>query len=81
MPRTFTVKALWDAEAEVWTSESDIEGLHIEAETLDQFEEVLADIGAELVAANHTTDVEAAGSSLRDLIPAIMFVKPAAEAA
>ena len=29
MQQTFRVKAVWDAEAEVFYSQSDIEGLHI----------------------------------------------------
>jgi hypothetical protein len=34
MDRSITVKAAWDAEAEVWYIEhSDLPGLHIEAET------------------------------------------------
>ena len=34
MGRSITVKAAWDAEAEVWYIEhSDLPGLHIEAET------------------------------------------------
>jgi hypothetical protein len=34
MNRSFTVRAAWDAEAEVWYIEhSDLPGLHIEAET------------------------------------------------
>ena len=81
MPRTYTVKPVWDTEAKVWISESDIDGLHIETETLEEFQDVLSDVGAELVAANHTTDAQAEGTKLRDLIPAIVFVKPSAEAA
>ncbi|MEO1749299.1 MAG: DUF1902 domain-containing protein [Pseudomonadota bacterium] len=81
MPRTYTVRAIWDAEAEVWLSESDIDGLHIETASLDEFQSILSDVGAELVAANHTTDADISGSSLRDLIPAIVFVKPETVAA
>jgi len=38
MARTFYVKAIWDPEAEVWCSESDIPGLVIETATLAEFE-------------------------------------------
>lgn len=55
MACTYTVKAVWDAEAGVWISQSDIIGLHIEAPTLDEFEDVLADVAGELVAANHVS--------------------------
>ena len=40
-PRHFFIKAIWDDEAQVFYSESDIKGLHIEAETLAEFEAVL----------------------------------------
>ena len=38
--RTFVVSSIWDAEAKVYYSESEIVGLHIEAATLDEFEAV-----------------------------------------
>ena len=43
MKRTFTVKALWDGEAQVFYAQSDIEGLHIETVSLDEFEEIMLD--------------------------------------
>ena len=49
----FTVEALWDAEHRVSRSKSDIEGLVIEATTLEDFEEVLQDSAIELILANH----------------------------
>ena len=51
--RAFTVKAVWDEEARVFYSVSDIEGLHIEAETIGEFEEILQDVVGELIVANH----------------------------
>ena len=53
MQQTFRVKAVWDAQAEVFYSESDIEGLHIEAATLDEFEAILLDVAPELIMVNH----------------------------
>ena len=53
MKRTFTVKAVWDNEAQVFYAESDIEGLHIEAVTLDEFEEIMLDTVPELIMVNH----------------------------
>ena len=55
MQQTFRVKAVWDAEAEVFYSQSDIEGLHIEAATLDEFEAIMLDVGPELIMVNHRT--------------------------
>lgn len=53
MKRVFTVEAIWDEEAKVFYSESDISGLHIETRTLEEFEEVMNDVTAELIVANH----------------------------
>ena len=47
------VRAVWDAQAEVFYSESDIEGLHIEAATLDEFEAIMLDVAPELIMVNH----------------------------
>jgi len=55
MQQPFRVKAVWDAQAEVFYSESDIEGLHIEAATLDEFEAIMLDVAPELIMVNHRT--------------------------
>lgn len=49
----FVVRALWDDEAKVYVSESDIKGLHIEAETLEDFEAVIFEHARELIFENH----------------------------
>jgi len=50
---TFFVRALWDDEAKVYVSESDIKGLHIEAATLEEFESVIFEHARELIFDNH----------------------------
>ena len=67
----FFVKAVWDEEANVFYSESDIIGLHIEAETLDEFREIMLDIAPELVLAIHVTNDDLLTKSLRELVPVI----------
>ena len=67
----FFVKAVWDEEANVFYSESDIIGLHIEAKTLDEFREIMLDIAPELVLANHITNDDLLTKSLRELVPVI----------
>jgi hypothetical protein len=76
MKRTFFVKAVWDAEASVFYSESDIDGLHIEAPTVDAFEDVLFDAAVDLIVANHMSAIDLADKPLRDLIPAILWERP-----
>ena len=67
----FFVRAVWDEEAKVFISESDIVGLHIEAATLDEFREIMVDIAPELVLANHVTNDDLLTKSLRELVPVI----------
>jgi hypothetical protein len=52
MSRTYYVKALWDADARLWYSQSDIPGLVLESETLAEFEEAMTTLGPELLAEN-----------------------------
>jgi hypothetical protein len=77
MKRTFFVRALWDAEAKVFYSESDIEGLHIEAPSVDAFEDVIFDAAIDLIVANHMSAVDLADTPMRELIPAILWERPA----
>jgi hypothetical protein len=77
MKRTFYVKALWDDEANVWYCESDIFGLHIETKTLEEFEEVMNEFAAELIVNNHMTSEELAQTSIKDLLPTIIWQRPA----
>ncbi|HTJ56988.1 MAG TPA: DUF1902 domain-containing protein [Devosiaceae bacterium] len=53
--RAFTVRAVWDDEAKIYYSESDIIGLHIEAPTVDEFEAVMREVAPELIVANHVS--------------------------
>ena len=53
MKRTFSVKAIWVDEAQVFFAQSDIEGLHIEATSMDGFEEIMLDAAPEFLLANH----------------------------
>lgn len=52
MARSFYVKALWDAEAKVWYSETDIPGLALQAETLEEFEDLIRHFAPDLLASN-----------------------------
>lgn len=79
--RSFAVRAIWDEAARVYYAESDIIGLHIEAPTLDEFEAVLMEVAPELVVANHVSAEDLRSTPLKDLIPAILWERPAEAAA
>ncbi len=79
MKRTFSVKAIWDDEAQVFYAQSDIEGLHIEAASLDEFEGIMLDAAPELIMANHRSASEIAEHTLKDLIPAILWERSETE--
>ena len=81
MKRVFRVKAVWDGEAGVFYSRSDIEGLHIEATDLEEFEAIMMDVAPELIIANHWTAPEIAEHSFKELIPAILWQHPDTERA
>ncbi len=52
MSQPFFVKAIWDPEAEVWCSESDIPGLVIETATLAEFESLARHFAPDLLSEN-----------------------------
>ena len=52
MPKSFLVSAMWDAEVRVFTSQSDIPGLVVEAETFEEFVELVRGLAPEVIAAN-----------------------------
>lgn len=79
MKRTFNVKAVWDDEAQVFYSQSNIQGLHIEAASLDEFEAIIIEEAPELIMANHRSLSEVAEHPLKDLIPAILWQRSETE--
>ncbi|WP_428155717.1 DUF1902 domain-containing protein [Brevundimonas sp.] len=52
MTEEFYVKAIWDPEAGVWCSESNIVGLVLETATLGEFENLARHFAPELLAEN-----------------------------
>ena len=76
MRKNFYIKAIWDEEAKIFCSESDINGLHMEAATAEEFEAVMFDLAVDMITTNHMTSYEMASLPLRDLIPAIPWQKP-----
>lgn len=52
MAATFKVIATWDPEAQVFTSQSDIPGLVVEAESFDEFLFIVEDLAPDVIAAN-----------------------------
>ena len=52
MAHSFYVKAVWDAEAGVWYSESDIPGLVLQTDNLEEFEDLIRHFAPDLLASN-----------------------------
>ena len=52
MPRKFKVTAVWDSEAKVFTSTSDIPGLVVEADTFEEFVSLVEALAPEMLAVN-----------------------------
>ena len=53
----FIIYAKWDEKAKVFYSESNIIGLHIEADTLQEFEQILLREAPSLILTNHPIKV------------------------
>jgi Domain of unknown function (DUF1902) len=52
MKQNFKVTAIWDVEAKVFTSTSDIPGLVVEAETFEEFVSLVEALAPEVLEAN-----------------------------
>jgi Domain of unknown function (DUF1902) len=76
MKRAFFVKAIWDDEAKVWISETDIEGLFINAKDLDEFEEVVNEFAGELVLENHWRQEKVPLEVINSTVPIILWQRP-----
>ena len=74
--RSYYVNALWDDEAQVFWSQSDINGLHIEAGTLAEFEDLVGEPAPDLIFDNHLRQDELGATVLKDLIPAVVVRAP-----
>jgi hypothetical protein len=76
MKRTFYVKAIWDEEANVWISETDIEGLFINAKDLNEFEDVVNEFAGELVLENHWRSENVSPDIIGSTVPIILWQRP-----
>ena len=52
MTKAFTVNAIWDADAEVFTTQSDIPGIVVEAATFEELVDLVRALAPETIAAN-----------------------------
>lgn len=76
MNKRYFVRPVWDEEAKTYYTESDIHGLFIETPSLDEFEELVFELGPEMIMSNHLTAEEIAATPLRDLVPTIIYQRP-----
>ena len=76
MKRTFYVKAVWDDEANIWYSESDIDGLFINAKDLNEFEEVIGEFAGDLVLENHWRHDQVPEELIKSTVPIILWQRP-----
>lgn len=74
--RSYVVNARWDEDAQVFWSDSDIRGLHIEAATLEEFEELVGELAPDLIFENHLQRDELATTPPKDLIPSVVLRTP-----
>lgn len=69
----FYVRACWDAESQVFFSETDIPGLTVEAPSLAEFQQLIFDLAPEMLAENAGLhgDVRIRFTAERDLALAV----------
>ena len=67
----FHLTAVWDEDAGLFYSDSNIVGLHIEAETIEEFQAIALDLGPEMLLANHVTNGDLLTKPLKHLISVI----------
>ena len=72
----FTVTAHWDDEAAVWVSETDIRGLVIEADTLDEFEALVFALAPDVIAENYLRPRGLADRPAAEVMSAIIWKRP-----
>ena len=72
----FYISAVWDDEAKVYVSESNIRGLHIIAESIEEFEEVMEDLAFDLIMANHIAPKKLDSKPIREFFPNLTFRIP-----
>lgn len=80
MKKSYFVRAIWDSDAKTYYSESDIDGLHIETPSLDEFAELVAELGPDMLAANHLKPRDPS-APLTELVPTIVLYRPEVAAA
>jgi len=69
----FYIRPVWDDEAKVYVSASNIIGLNIEAETADEIYEIAKECAIDLIIANHLSELDVLNNPIKDLIPFIYF--------
>ena len=73
----FEVTAIWDGEANVWVSETNIQGLVIEADTLEEFESLVFALAPEMIRDNHLGPAGLADKPASEVMPTVIWRRPA----
>ena len=73
---SFSITAIWDEDTQVYYSESDIVGLHIEAQTIEEFVAEAKMHAPDMILRNHLTFDDLSAKPLTDLIPSIFLDMP-----
>lgn len=76
MKCTFFDRAVWDDEVNVWYSETDIEGLIINAKDLNEFEEVMNEFAGDRVLENHWRRGQVPEEMINKTVPIILSQGP-----
>lgn len=75
---TFYVRPVFDADAGVYYSESDIVGLHVEAGSIHEFNEIVRSIVHEIVLENHVKPARERSGEPSETVASILLEPVAA---
>ena len=73
----FEVTAIWDGETDVWVSQTNIRGLVIEADTLEEFESLVFALAPDMIRDNHLSPAGLADKPASEVIPTVIWRRPA----
>ena len=70
----FYIRPVWDEDAKVYISDSNIVGLNIEAKTVKEIYDIAQECAVDLILANHLTEFDIKNHPIKDLIPSIHYM-------
>ena len=69
----FYIRPIWDDEAKIYYSDSNIIGLHLEARSIDELFAIADEVAIDLVLANHISQDDIFAKPLKEMISTMCY--------